>query len=103
MKTTGTASVPACRRDETYTNKSMACKTVADRALAYGMKAFVVDGNNVNEVYDRAREAVEYARSGQWSCIHGMQYVQMGHSTSWETRTITDCLKTWRYGRKRIL
>ncbi len=43
----------------------MACKTVSDRALAYGMKAIMADGNNVNEVYDCAKEAIEYARSGQ--------------------------------------
>lgn len=54
----------ACRRDSSYTNPSMNCKTVADRALAYGMKAMIVDGNNVNEVYDRAKEAIAYAREG---------------------------------------
>lgn len=42
----------------------MGCKTVSDRALAHGMKAMLVDGNDVNEVYDAAKEAIAYARSG---------------------------------------
>ena len=51
-------------RNADYDNPSMSCKTVADRALAYGMKAYIADGNNVNEVYDKAKEAIEYARNG---------------------------------------
>lgn len=43
----------------------MACKTVADRAIAYDMKAKVVDGNDLNAVYDAMKEAADHARSGQ--------------------------------------
>lgn len=74
----------ACRRDKSYTNPSMACKTVADRALAYGMKAFVVDGNNVNEVYDRAKEAIEYAREG-----NGPVFLEC-NTYRWDTHFVGD-------------
>jgi len=37
---------------------------VASRAAAYGMPGIQVDGNNVLEVYEKAGEAIERARSG---------------------------------------
>jgi TPP-dependent pyruvate/acetoin dehydrogenase alpha subunit len=37
---------------------------VASRAAAYGMPGVQVDGNNVLEVYEKAGEAIERARSG---------------------------------------
>ncbi len=55
----------ATRRDSGYDNPSMAVKSVADRALGYGIKAYIADGNNVNEVYEVSKEAIEYARSGK--------------------------------------
>ena len=74
----------ACRRDSSYTNPSMNCKTVADRALAYGMKAMVVDGNNVNEVYDRAKEAIAYAREG-----NGPVFLEC-NTYRWDTHFVGD-------------
>ena len=74
----------ACRRDSSYTNPSMNCKTVADRALAYGMKAMVVDGNNVNEVYDRAKEAIAYAREG-----NGAVFLEC-NTYRWDTHFVGD-------------
>jgi len=38
--------------------------TIAERASAYGMPGIRVDGENVLEVYEAAREAVERARDG---------------------------------------
>lgn len=39
-------------------------KTIAQKALAYGMPGIQVDGNDVLAVYVAAREAIERARSG---------------------------------------
>lgn len=74
----------ASRRDSSYTNKSIAVKTVADRALAYGMKSYVVDGNNVNDVYDAAKEAIEYARAG-----NGPVFIEC-NTYRWDTHFVGD-------------
>ncbi|MDI3535101.1 MAG: acetoin:2,6-dichlorophenolindophenol oxidoreductase subunit alpha [Thermosediminibacterales bacterium] len=42
-----------------------AIKDLAERAKAYGMPGVVVDGNNVIEVYEKVKEAVELARKGE--------------------------------------
>ena len=62
----------------------MNCKTVADRALAYGMKSMMADGNNVNEVYDVTKEAIAYARSGQ-----GPVFVEC-RTYRWDTHFVGD-------------
>lgn len=74
----------ACRREPSYPNPSVATKTIADRALAYNMKAYVADGNNVNEVYDRAKEAIEYARSGK-----GPVFLEF-NTYRWDTHFVGD-------------
>lgn len=48
----------------TPTSKQMAIRDLAERALAYGIPARVVDGNDVLAVYRVVRQAVEHARSG---------------------------------------
>ncbi len=39
-------------------------KNLADRAAAYGISSYIVDGNDVVAVYQTAKEAVERARAG---------------------------------------
>jgi pyruvate dehydrogenase E1 component alpha subunit len=54
-----------------------------DRAPGYGMPGVRVDGNDVIEVRDTAREAVQRARSGDGpTLIEAMTYRQLGHSRS---------------------
>lgn len=62
----------------------MACKTVADRALAYNMKSIIVDGNDVNAVYDAAKEAADYARKG-----NGPVFVEC-KTYRWDTHFVGD-------------
>jgi pyruvate dehydrogenase E1 component alpha subunit len=45
-------------------SKQTRSKTLAQKALAYGMPGIQVDGNDILAVYSAAREAVERARSG---------------------------------------
>jgi pyruvate dehydrogenase E1 component alpha subunit len=49
-----------------YAHYSYSCphKDIADAALAYGIPARVVDGQDVFQVYNAAKEAVDRARSG---------------------------------------
>lgn len=74
----------ATRRGSGYDNPSIAVKTVADRVLGYGMKSYVADGNNVNEVYEVSKEAIEYARSGK-----GPVFVEF-NTYRWDTHFVGD-------------
>src|ERR1051325_10444255 len=59
----------------------MACHDVADRALAYGMPAEIVDGNDVLAVYEATQRAVEHARSGKGPYMLECKTFRMtGHS-----------------------
>ena len=54
---------------------------VAERAPAYGIPGCTIDGNDVVEVYEAVREAVERARAGEGpSLIEAMTYRWGGHS-----------------------
>jgi acetoin:2,6-dichlorophenolindophenol oxidoreductase subunit alpha len=53
----------------------------ADRAAAYGLEGIIVDGNDVDEVYGVAEEAVGRARAGEGpSLIEAKTYRHGGHS-----------------------
>ena len=59
----------------------MGCRDVADRALAYGMAAEIVDGNDVLAVYAATARAVEHARSGKGPYMLECKTFRMtGHS-----------------------
>ena len=54
---------------------------VAERAPAYGIPGCTIDGNDVVEVYETVREAVERARAGEGpTLIEAMTYRWGGHS-----------------------
>jgi pyruvate dehydrogenase E1 component alpha subunit len=56
-------------------------KKLSDRAAAYGLPGVTVDGNNVLEVFETARQAVERARAGEGpTLIEAMTYRITGHS-----------------------
>jgi len=63
--------------------KQTRSKTLAQKALAYGMPGLQVDGNDVLAVYAAAREAVERARSGEGpSMIECITYRMKMHTTA---------------------
>ena len=54
---------------------------LSDRAAAYGIPGVTIDGNDVLEVYETAREAVARARSGQGpTLVEALTYRITGHS-----------------------
>lgn len=65
------------------------------KAEAYGVKGFFADGNNIQESYDVAKEAVEYVRSGKGPALVEVKFFRMGpHSTSDDpTKYQTDIVK----------
>ena len=56
-------------------------RPAADRAQAYGLEPLVVDGNDVEAVFDMARRTIDRARSGDGpSLVEALTYRHGGHS-----------------------
>jgi TPP-dependent pyruvate/acetoin dehydrogenase alpha subunit len=65
----------------TPVRKQTAAASLADRAVAYGMPAESVDGNDVLAIYAATRRAVERARSGGGpTLIEARTYRMKGHA-----------------------
>jgi TPP-dependent pyruvate/acetoin dehydrogenase alpha subunit len=66
--------------ESTPRSQHMPIENIVDRAKAYGMKAIEVDGQDVEEVYAKAHEALEHARSGKGPVFMAVQTFRMsGH------------------------
>jgi TPP-dependent pyruvate/acetoin dehydrogenase alpha subunit len=64
----------------TRARDAMKCRSVADRALGYGIPGADVDGNDVLEVHAAVQEAVARARQGEGpSLIEALTYRVKGH------------------------
>jgi pyruvate dehydrogenase E1 component alpha subunit len=64
-------------------SKQTRSKTLAQKALAYGMPGIQVDGNDILAVYAAAHEAVERARGGDGpTLIECVTYRMMMHTTA---------------------
>jgi len=58
-----------------------ACESLVDRAVGYGIRGIKVFGNDVIEVYQACREAVEHARAGNGPVLIEAETMRMrGHS-----------------------
>src|SRR5574341_1805721 len=76
----------------------MAIKNAAERALAYGMPSKIVDGNNVVEVYNAAKEAYDMARNGGGPTFIECKTMRMhGHSEHDSAKYVPrELLDEWR-------
>jgi pyruvate dehydrogenase E1 component alpha subunit len=76
-------SIPRCRQTH--------CPTLAQKAIAYGMDAIQVDGNDVLAVIVAAREAIERARSGGGPMlIEAVTYRLSMHTTADDPKKYRD-------------
>jgi TPP-dependent pyruvate/acetoin dehydrogenase alpha subunit len=65
----------------TPVKRQVPVKDLADRAKAYGIPSYIVDGNDVVAVYTTAREAVERARAGEGPILIEAKSMRMrGHA-----------------------
>src|SRR3989440_4096131 len=65
----------------TPVKRQVPLENLADRAKAYGVASYIVDGNNVVAVYKTAREAVERARAGEGPIlIEAKTFRRLGHA-----------------------
>ena len=56
-------------------------ENIADRAASYGMRSAIADGMNVFDVYEKAAEAVAYAREGKGPTLLELKTFRLcGHS-----------------------
>ncbi|KGJ73531.1 pyruvate dehydrogenase [Cryobacterium roopkundense] len=64
-------------------DKQMACRTIADKAIGYGMPGYFVDGNDVAAMFAVTSAAVDHARSGKGpTLIEGLTYRIEAHTNS---------------------
>jgi TPP-dependent pyruvate/acetoin dehydrogenase alpha subunit len=65
----------------TPVKRQVPVENLADRAKAYGVSSYIVDGNDVAAVFSTAREAVERARAGEGPIlIEAKSFRRMGHA-----------------------
>jgi TPP-dependent pyruvate/acetoin dehydrogenase alpha subunit len=65
----------------THVSRSMKVEHIAERACAYRMPGFTIDGNDILAVYEAARSAVERARAGGGPTLLELEtYRITGHS-----------------------
>ena len=65
----------------TPVRRQVPLENLADRAKAYGIQSYIVDGNDVVEVYLTAKEAVERARAGEGPIlIEAKTFRRLGHA-----------------------
>jgi TPP-dependent pyruvate/acetoin dehydrogenase alpha subunit len=65
----------------TPVRKQVPLENLADRAKAYGIDSYIVDGNDVVAMYSTAREAVTRARAGEGPIlIEAKTFRRLGHA-----------------------
>jgi TPP-dependent pyruvate/acetoin dehydrogenase alpha subunit len=65
----------------TPVRRQVPLENLADRAKAYGIDSYIVDGNDVAEVYATAKEAVDRARAGEGPILIEAKSMRMrGHA-----------------------
>src|SRR5713226_4316897 len=65
----------------TPVRRQVPLENLAERAKAYGISSYIVDGNDVVAMYSTAKEAVERARAGEGPIlIEAKTFRRMGHA-----------------------
>lgn len=65
----------------TPVRRQVPIENLADRAKAYGIQSYIVDGNDVVAVYSAAKQAVDRARSGEGPIlIEAKSFRRLGHA-----------------------
>ena len=65
----------------TPVRRQVPLENLADRAKAYGITSYIVDGNDVADVYSTAKQAVDRARAGEGPIlIEAKTFRRMGHA-----------------------
>src|ERR1041385_3200106 len=80
----------------TPTNLQTAVRNLAERAAAFGIPGYIVDGNDVIACYEVTRQAADYARSGRGAVlIEAKTYRRKGHAEHDDQRYVPDGEIEW--------
>src|SRR5881227_1569388 len=75
----------------TPTNMQTAVRNLAEKAAAFGIPGYIVDGNDVIACYEVTRQAVDYARTGRGAVlIEAKTYRRKGHAEHDDQRYVPD-------------
>ncbi|MDX1426904.1 MAG: dehydrogenase E1 component subunit alpha/beta, partial [Salegentibacter mishustinae] len=75
----------------TPTNEQYRCKDLADRAKGYGMESFIIDGNNIIEVYSKISEIAESIRENPRPVLLEFKTFRMrGHEEASGTKYVPE-------------
>ena len=84
----------------TPSNEQFKCSKLSDRAIGYGIEGTTIDGNNVIEVYNTVKKAVEKARNNKGpTLIEAMTFRMRGHEEASGVKYI-DEKKFIKWGKK---
>src|ERR1700676_459480 len=88
----------------TPVRRQVPLENLADRAKAYGIASYIVDGNDVADVYSTAKEAVDRARAGEGPIlIEAKTFRRMGHAQHDPAEYVPKEMRSHREARDRIL
>lgn len=81
----------------TPTKEQYNCENLADRGLGYGMESFIIDGNNILEVYDKVRTLAESMRKNPRPVLLEFKTFRMrGHEEASGTKYVPkELMETW--------
>lgn len=80
----------------TPTNLQTAVRNLAEKAAAFGIPGYIVDGNDVIACYEVTKLAVDYARSGRGAVlIEAKTYRRKGHAEHDDQRYIPEGEIEW--------
>ena len=75
----------------TPSSMQMAIRNLAERAAAFGIPGYIVDGNDVIACYEVTKHAVDYARKGNGAVlIEAKTYRRKGHAEHDDQRYVPD-------------
>lgn len=75
----------------TPTSMQTAVRNMAERAAAFGIPGYIVDGNDVVACYEVTKQAVDYARSGRGTVlIEAKTYRRKGHAEHDDQRYVPE-------------
>ncbi|QSS97251.1 thiamine pyrophosphate-dependent enzyme [Psychroflexus sp. ALD_RP9] len=80
----------------TPTEEQFKCEHIADRGQAYGMEAYIIDGNNIVEVYTKLNEIATSMRENQRPVlIEFKTFRRRGHEEASGTKYVPDDLMAY--------
>src|SRR2546429_8148079 len=80
----------------TPTNMQTAVRNLAEKAAAFGIPGYIVDGNDVIACYEVTKQAVDYARKGRGAVlIEAKTYRRKGHAEHDDQRYVPDGEIAW--------